>query len=230
MKKLLAVVLAIAMLASISGVAMAKSPQTEFDANGWHYNLNLIGKDKVMPGDYDNPDRHTMFIPEDTTGMTFTTKNGTVLDGVRIDVTKGDDFAVIDGNVTDDGIGAFEIGGGTYDVYIAVKAKNPHKTDPYTTLTGWIEYSDPTGTIWYLLKVGEVTARKADSWKSANDAFYVNCSEDPYGIVSCGPGDGMWIFDYLAALNALPDYENAAYFWQIVNTGNKLIQLRFYPR
>ena len=68
MKKVIYILLAMTLIiALIPGTAaIAKSPKTEFDMNGPHYNLNLIGKAKEMPGDYDNPDRHTMFVPLDT--------------------------------------------------------------------------------------------------------------------------------------------------------------------
>jgi len=62
-KKIIAIALAMVMVLSLvigSGVALAKpngngGPKPGIDFNGPHYNLNLIGKDKVMPGDYDNP-------------------------------------------------------------------------------------------------------------------------------------------------------------------------------
>jgi hypothetical protein len=39
----------------------------------------------------------------------------------------------------------------------------------------------------------------------------------------------VWIFDYLNALEDMDQYSDTAYFWQLVNHGSKLIQVRFYP-
>jgi hypothetical protein len=72
MKKLLAIFLAVVMVAALgSGIALAAKPGTDF--NGAHYNLNIVGKkaDWSGGGSYDNWDRHTMFVPGNTTGWTI---------------------------------------------------------------------------------------------------------------------------------------------------------------
>jgi len=42
----------------------------------------------------------------------------------------------------------------------------------------------------------------------------------------------MWVFDYMNMLDAWVDggydFSDLAYFWQVDNNGNKLIQVRFY--
>ena len=94
--------------------------------SGAHYNLNIIGKksDWNGGGSYDNPDRHTMFVPEDTTGWTIDLEGDYPdLDGIRIWMTQGDEFAVLDGNAFDDGEAVFQLGPGKYKVYIVAKAK-----------------------------------------------------------------------------------------------------------
>lgn len=245
MKKLLAIGLALVMLLTlIATPAFAKKPGTDF--NGPHYNLNLIGKDKLMPGDYDNPDRHTMFVPIDTSGMTFTNPDdpaSPVWDGIEIEMTQGPDFAMIDGNATD-GYGAFQLGAGKYHVYIAVKAKSPKYEDPYTDITGWVEAYDNLGTLWYYIDVGYVQVKKGkNSWADATDLFFVSSLEDGFGFVTGGEADyieglGIWVFDYMAGLDTWYedsgstsgyDLSDLAYFWQLDNHGNKLIQVRFYP-
>jgi len=119
----------------ISSLTKAK-PGTDF--NGPHYNLNIIGKksDWSGGGSYDNWDRHTMFVPEDTDG--YFTPNGEP--GITIWMTQGPEFAVIDGNAFDDGEAAFELGPGTYKVYIVAKAKPGGETD--ITGWGWVYYSE----------------------------------------------------------------------------------------
>ncbi|UCC17481.1 MAG: hypothetical protein JSU58_02750 [Dehalococcoidales bacterium] len=263
MKKVIAVIIATALiLALVPGVAIAKSPKTEFDACGPHYNLNLVAKEKEMPGDYDNPSRHTMFVPLDTSqevimlnqtqnngkgnvvieGGEVTGDNVTSIPGIRIDITQGPEFAMIDGNATNDSDGdgyldgAFEIGPGQYDVYIAVRAKSPKYTDEEanTYIAGWIEGFEENGDLWYYLNVGSVNIKKNGSWVDATDLFFVSQQEDPWDLVT---GDPMWVFGYMALMDAGftyndvdYDFSNLAYFWQFDNHGNKLIQVRFYPR
>jgi len=247
MKKVLAIGLALVLLLTIAATpALAKRPGIDF--NGPHYNLNLIGKSKEMPGDYDNPDRHTMFVPLDTSdfNIDLNTPNNLgeeKLSGIKIEMTQGEEFAMIDGNATD-GYGALQIGAGKYHVYIAVKAKSPKYEDPYTDITGWVEAYDELGSLWYYIDVGYVQVKKGkNAWTDATDLFFVNTLEDNFGFVTGLEADytpdlGIWMFDYMAGLDtwyedsggtALYDLSNLTYFWQIDNHGNKLIQVRFYP-
>ena len=254
MKKLIAVVLAVSLVLTLvlgSGMALAKpngGPKPGTDFNGPHYNLNLIGKNKVMPGAYDNPDRHTMFVPLDTENMTFdiNTPNNLdqeTMDGIKIEMTQGAEFAMIDGNATD-GYGAFQLGPGKYRVYIAVRAKSPKYPDAYTDITGWVEAYDNLGSLWYYIDVGYVQVKKnKNSWTDATGLFFVTTGEDDFGFVTGTeleyiPGLGIWVFDYMAGLDtwfedsletAPYDVSDLAYFWQLDNRGNKLIQVRFYP-
>lgn len=96
--------------------------------------LNLIGKkaDWSGGGDYNNPDRHTMFVPEDTTefldpdtGYPCVTPNG--MPGVTIEITQCgeecDDFAVLDGNAFDDCTCELRLAPGKYEVWMVAKAR-----------------------------------------------------------------------------------------------------------
>ncbi len=207
-------------------------PGTDF--NGPHYNLNLIGKKAGWSGggSYDNPDRHTMFVPENTNGLTIetpgddATTNVDDLDGIRIWMTQGDEFAVLDGNAfDDDGECAFQLAPGHYKVYIVAKAK----PGGYTDITGWVWAEDEHGASYYY-DIGDVHVTKSKKWKDATHIFYVSPGEDYFGII----GDDMWVFEYLSFLKDYdfggdPDIEDAAYFWQYDNHGNKLVKVRFYP-
>ncbi len=241
MKKFIVITLAVVLVLTLvvgSGLALAKpngnGPKPGTDFNGSHYNLNLIGKNKVMPGDYDNPDRHTMFIPLDTSEFDINLKtpnnlDETTLPGIKINITQGEEWAMIDGNATD-GEGSFQMAPGKYDVYIAVKAKSPKYPDAYTDITGWVEAYDNVGTLWYYLNVGSVTVSKGkNKWTDASTLLWVSDSEDPFGIV--GAND-VWVFDYMNMLDTWTDggydFSDLAYFWQVDNHGNKLIQVRFY--
>jgi hypothetical protein len=240
MKKLVVVLLATIMVLTLC-VSPAFAAPKGIDVNGAHFNLNLVGKAKAMPGDYDNPDRHTMFVPTDTSDFEFDINTPNNLDqetmaGIKISMTQGSEFAVLDGNATD-GFGSFQLGPGKYLVYIAVKAKVP-KTAGAVDITGWVEAYDNLGQLWYYIPVGSVSVSKGKVWTDASTLFYVTEEEDTIGFVT---GDetnydskyGMWVFDYMAGLDAwetdLYDFSDLAYFWQLENDGAKLIQVRFYP-
>jgi len=70
--------------------------------NGAHYNLNIIGtKDKSA--DMDNSNGHVIFVP---------------LEGkTKIELTEGDDFAVLDANGTDDNYASFQLPDPGLDAY-----------------------------------------------------------------------------------------------------------------
>ena len=248
MKKLIFLIVAIVILGLIaSGCFLTVVPPTEkdetgiltkakpdkpdddglqpgIDFNGAHFNLNLIGKkaDWSGGGSYNNPDRHTIFVPENTEG--YTTPNGEP--GITIWMTQGDEFAVLDGNAFDDGEAAFQLGPGKYKVYIVAKAK----PGGYTDITGWIYAEDEYGAFYYF-DIGFVKVTKSKKWKDATELFYVDCEEDPFGIVPCN-GLGTWVFTYMENLEAAildPSIVDTAYFWQYDNHGNKLVKVRFYP-
>lgn len=231
----------------IAGLAVspAVAAPKGIDFNGAHYNLNLIGKAKSMPGDYDNADRHTMFVPTDTSNFEFDINtpnnlNTSTMAGIKINMTQGAEFAMIDGNATD-GEGSFQLGAGKYMVYIAVKAKVP-KTPGSVNITGWVEAYDNLGALWYYIPVGDVSVSKGNKWTDASGLFYVNTDEDTFDFLTGSETNydadlGMWVFDYMAGLDswyetsggtATYDLSDLAYFWQVQNDGAKLIQVRFY--
>ena len=187
----------------ITSLTKAK-PGTDF--RGPHYNLNLIGKKEGWSGggSYDNPNRHTIFVPEDTSEY-VDVYGGT---GITIWMSRGDEFAVLDGNACglDDGVARFQLGPGKYKVYIVAKAKPGGDTN----ITSWI--FDPYTTELYSLVGTLNVGGHSKNWKNATDLFYYK---------------GDWVFDWLedCALTVPDD----AYFWQYDNKGNKLVKVRFYP-
>lgn len=204
-------------------------PGTDF--SGPHYNLNLIGK-KIDWNDHENfnnPDRHTMFVPLNTTGENFPV-GGTeedpfvTLDGIKISVTQGPEFAVIDGSWFDDGECAFQLGPNKYNVYIVAKGKPGGNAD----ITGWV-YAKATDE--YLFPIGNITVSRSKKWKDITDIFYVSDDEETLGGLDLIPdkGDDVWVFDYLSDL-ADAGYTDAEYFWQLVNNNIRLIQVRFYEQ
>jgi len=209
---------------------LTKAPKVK-PPSGAHYNLNIIGKksDWNAQGSFDNPDRHTMFVPENTDEFRL---NGTqcyapaplpdgvedtVGPGITIWMTSCDnktnsddcDFAVLDGNAFDDCKCEFQLAPGKYEVWIVAKAKPGGETN----ITGWLY--DPNLDEYYLkTDAGTINVKsKGKEWQVATDLFY-------YG--------GQWVFDYLQALIDDPLLDSGAYFWQYDNKGNKLVKVRFY--
>ena len=215
-------------------ISVTKAPKVK-PPSGAHYNLNIIGKksDWSGGGSYDNPNRHTMFVPENTDEFKL---NGTPcstpdddprLDepGVTIWMTQCgeecDDFAVLDGNAFDDCKCEFRLAPGRYDVWIVAKAKPPKPGTPegdeyYTDITGWVRYIDPdTGLEYVACDLGVLRVKKKLGWQDATGLFYF---------------EGMWLFTYLEYLETDLEATNTAYFWQYDNHGNKLVKVRFYKR
>ncbi len=214
---------AVILAATVATPAYAIKPGPDF--NGSHYNLNLLGKkaDWNGGGSYNNPDRHTIFVPEDTTNFSYTLPDGTTQNGsIKIAFTQNKsatDISVLDGNAFDDGQAAVELGKGTYHVYIVAKAK-PGFT---TNITGWVWFTDnTTNTQWMAIDVGSINVNR--QWQDATGLFYVDPTEDTLGITT----NSTWVFDYLDML-ASYGYGDGQYFWDYDNNGNKLVQVRFYP-
>jgi hypothetical protein len=247
MKKIIGILLVVALVAAIlPSTVYAKSPKTEFDLNGPHFNLNLIAKkagwnDKEVS----NPDRHTMFVPMDTSGYNITLNlpnkvvnhgakvgdNVTHLDGFGIFMTQSgaDDFAVIDGTAFDGTPCALDLAAGKYKVVVVAKGK---PTSQNATIDGWAQVHNTTG-LYYYLNLGEVSVGR--KWVDATDLFFIDIEEASYGETGLPDppvnldGFGMWIFDYFEYLDSVGGYGDYAYFWQLQNNNSKLIQVRFYP-
>jgi hypothetical protein len=231
------------------------------DLNGPHFELNLLGK----KGDWnskevDNPDRHTMFIPRNTAEWAIYLEQNNIvinrkdtigqnvgsLPGVRIDMTQGDEFAVLDGTVFDGDGCEFQLGPGTYRVFVAARGK---KNVPAAQIDAWLEAlqeildveTDDVDSLWYYLNLGTITVKR--NWQEMTDLFYID-EEEAYPLPYDGPANGQWIFDYIDWLDDLVievdldgdgitdkviTYSELAYFWQLQNNGSQLIKVRFYP-
>jgi len=245
-KKIFGILLVVVLVATIvPSVVFAKSPKTEFDLNGPHFNLNLLGKktgwnDKEVS----NPDRHTMFVPMDTSGWNITLElpNKVVNHGSKVEdnvaslpgfgiimtQTGADDFAVIDGTAFDGDACVLDLAAGKYKVVVVAKGK---PTSENATIDGWAQVHNTTG-LYYYLNLGTVSVGR--KWVDATDLFFIDIEEASFG--ETGLPDpvnqnelGMWIFDYFDYLDTVGGYSDYAYFWQLQNHGSKLIQVRFYP-
>jgi len=227
MRRVFGIVLAVVILATLVGVttvsAQEEPPQPGTDFNGPHYNLNILGKANAMPGDYDNVNRHTIFIPLvtdwyanpcDTTGteQPVTEWDRTVYDSypakgvtLRMAASPDGNFQVVDGNAIDDKKAAFLIPYAEYgyDVYIAAKGK-PAKEGKYEACMDIDAYSW-NGTQYVFVghaDVDRVTGKP--QWQNVKYLLY--------------DGNIPYFSDYLED-----------YFWQLYNNGVRLMQVRFYP-
>ena len=206
------------------------------------YVLNILGKksDWNGQGDYNNPDRHTIFVPENTTewyeesGITSGEYGDLTADGsILLWMTSGPEFAVLDGNAFDDGNASLQIENGKYYVYVAALAKPGGES----TLDGW--YYDNEGSACYQLgEIKKIPREKGQPvWVMTTDLFYITWEQ----LLALGytheelvlyfgeeqVDQPIWIFDFLLFLeNTYVDTDY--YFWKLDNNGNKHIQLRFY--
>lgn len=240
MKKLIAVVLAVSLVLTLgigSGMALAEKPEKAINQgnglpSGPHYNLNIIGKkaDWNNKDGFNNPDRHTIFVPENTDGFSYMDPTDVLVqDTIKVEISQDkslDDIAVIDGTAFDgDGTVAIALPDKKYNVFICSKAKPGGTTD----ITAKVYYDATTG--YYLIDIGDVSVTR--KWATADDLFYVDPSEDTIGAGFDGVGitTTMWIFDYLEYLAGLePGDQDSEYYWDFDNNGNKLVKLRFYEK
>lgn len=143
MKKVIAVVIAVALMATGVGVALASQDVTGNGApSGAHYTLNIIGVKNAKTQPMDNSNGHTIFVS---------------LDGHnKIELSEGE-FAVLDRNAFDDpaqfqlpdpGIDAYVIGGDMTDVDTltdySVFVRPLGKPGGWSTITTCAEVLDST--------------------------------------------------------------------------------------
>ena len=217
MKKLISVVLAVAMLASISGVVLAANPSGM--PNGQHYNLNIIGVKNPKDAMGDKEGGHVIFV--DLYSGPSAKRVGEVETCIKLaaaplctDADPGpacEDFYVIDGNGTDDGLATFQLPADVateWQVWVRANGKPTGEAD--MQLCAW----DPTANGgeggWYCnVDVVQLRGHNSGSGKQK----FTNVTSQ---LLTIGGED---LFS--------PVYED--YFWSYRNSGQKLAQLRFYP-
>ncbi len=142
-------------------------PGTDF--NGPHYTLNILGKKNIGNGNYDNPDRHTIFVP---------------LEGdTNITMVQGDKFAVLDGNGVDV-IAIFQIPNDeskSFKIYIVSLGKPGDGTD-VSYPDGWT-YNNDTG-LWYVeIATVKVNGHSKPIWVDATEWSYLEYEWATGGII-----------------------------------------------
>ena len=221
--------------------------------------LNILGKkDGWNPeGDFSNPDRHTIFVPENGDSTIWIS---------QAPRKSGEPFAVLDGNGCDEDGAKLQLGDGYFAVYIVALGKPGGEG----TLEGGVMRDPVTGSA--LLYLGALDTKelkphgKQPIWGDYSSLFYItedqmilyfdallhdittatnlaslimsyfmsigNYMEDVY------PGDGVntpgiWIFDFFDFIvEVLPDLgivlNYGEYYWDLKNNGIKHLQVRFY--
>jgi hypothetical protein len=217
--------------------------------------MNILGKkDSWSPnGDFSNPERHTIFVPE----------NG----DTRIWITQAprkslEDFAVLDGNGFDEDGAALQLGDGYFAVYVVALGK---PGGAGSTLGGLV--TDSAGNdLFYLGKVDAKALKphgKQPVWEEYTNLFYITYDEIVEYFIGLGyslddsvgnatdvieffrnlegadfipdlDGDpltydpAVWIFDFYDYLMEVLLTDGGQYAWELKNKGIKHLQVRFY--
>ncbi|MHC4844291.1 MAG: hypothetical protein ACYTEE_10860 [Planctomycetota bacterium] len=189
--------------------------------SGPHYELGLIGRPNTYTGSgTDNSNRHNIFIPLDTDGY---------VDGkVKLKMTQGDGFLVVDGDATEDGVARLQIDQGYYAVFARALGKPGGNINFTAWFTYWLDAGEAqlSDAIW----LGNVDLtrdrRKPQTVEISKLFYYTGCLfYDPDGIPSSGDEQVIcyqndWVFDILGFNE---------YWWDIDNNGLKRLEIRFYP-
>ncbi len=183
----------------------ADAAKPGIDFSGPHYTLNILGKKNIGEGTFDNPDRHTIFVP----------LNG----DTNITMRQGSEFGVLDGNGLD-GSAVFQIPSGeakNFKVYVVSLGK-PGNGVNVSYPDNWI-YDNSTGA-WYVeIATVHISGHsKTPVWTDATEWFYLQYSWATGGIIWEGY---MW--------NVPSDlFNETGYWWDMVGCDQHL-QVRFYP-
>jgi hypothetical protein len=218
MKKLLSLLLATVLLVSFAA-PVAAAPKG-IDVNGFHYTLNILGKKADWSGNGDYDHGSTMFVPANSSELSFIgPDNETIINGIKINIGLGQEYAVTDGNAFDDGKTAFQLPKDRYKVFIAMRGKPGFDAN----IKGWIYDSDSDIS---LMEIGEFNVGR--KWGDAtDDLLYVDLS----GIFGAGY-ENIYTLDLLDGTILDPDGNQLVideYFWSLVSNGAKLIKVRIYP-
>jgi hypothetical protein len=222
--KIKAIALAIIAIMIIAGglaaVNAVKPDRGDKPPSGPHYTLNIIARKNIGNGDYDNPSRHTIFVPfdnEDDIGDLEDPQPGA--DDILITFTQGDDFGVLDGNAFD-GEAVLQVPSGetkSFKVYLTSLGKPGNGAD-ITYPDGWIE--DEFGDWTYYLGTVRIRGKnKAPYWQDITEIFLIQF--DFYDELIEDAEYYLW--------NVPEDlFAETGYFW-LINGMDKHIQVRFYP-
>ncbi|GAG76235.1 unnamed protein product [marine sediment metagenome] len=208
-------IIAMLIVAPLISSAVAKpkkgdGPKPGTDFNGPHYNLNILGKKHIGNGTYDNPDRHTIFVP---------------LEGdTTLQMELGSGFAVLDGNGLD-GECSFQMPRKqkNFKVYIVALGKPGDGTDVNYTY-GWVFDNATNNWYWELNDSFFIPPHKGKpKWINVTGAFQVNLTYYNETTNETGTLYNGWLWQVPEEL-----WEESLYFWDFKGS-DRHIQVRFYP-
>ena len=237
--------------------SLTKAKPADKPPSGAHYNLNIIGKksDWSGGGSYDNPNRHTMFVPEDIEDYninhpdnTCYTPSGTpswAPPDADYNDPRNEEFPGItiwmtscDNKINSDGCDFAVLDGNAFDDCKCEFQLAPGKYEVWIVAKakppklGTPEedeyYTDITGWVRYEDDGIEYVACDLGTL-NVKKKFGWQDATDLFYFTTDEFGT-QWVFDYLNLLEAEDAYSNAAYFWQYDNHGNKLVKVRFYEK
>jgi hypothetical protein len=205
------------------GIAFAgKDKKGNGFPSGPHYELGLIGRPNTYSGGgADNGNRHTIFIPLDNADE--------VDEPIKLKMTQGDQFSVVDGDATGDGEAELQIGPG----YYAVFARALGKPGGHIDFTAWFTYwmDDPEETllsdaIW-LGNVDLTRESKKPQTVEISKLFYYDgwLLYDADGDLTT-TDDQTWVRYNNEWVFNIAGFEE--YWWSMKNDGLKRLEVRFY--
>jgi hypothetical protein len=259
MRRMFMLGLVLLIAAGLSVTAVSAAPKgIDVTGEHYNLNLHFKKDTWNGGGSWTSTDRHTMFLPETPGEFTLfgcvydvdgeliageedefencITGGEVTLPGVQMFISMGEEWAVTDANAFDDGVTAVTLPRGKYEVYAVARGKA--NDDAFTKIDGWVYYEYDDGELdgydgYYYYDLGSVSVRKQTEWFDMADLFIVEATQDKWGVFddplsSLYGEDGAWVFDFLEEISELYGADGG-YFWQIVNGGNKLVKVRFYP-
>jgi hypothetical protein len=218
MKKVILASLIVVMVLSV-GVSFAGKGNGF--PSGPHYELGLIGRPNEYTGNgTNNSNRHNIFIPLDTSGY--------VEGKVKLNMTQGDQFLVVDGDATD-GNAELQIGPGYYAVFARALGKPGGNIYFEAYFTYWLDDAETllSDAVW-MGNVDLTRESKKPVTVEISKLFYFSGD-----LLYDADGDlgttidqtiityhNEWVFN-------VDGFEE--YWWDITNDGLKRLEIRFYP-
>ena len=252
MKKLIAIVLAVTLLASLSGVALAGNNGNGNGApSGPHYNLNIIGmkyQKNMTPAECGDGHRIFVGLPSDNGNGNGNKSKSQLVTDIYLQMATaqqeadGQGFKVLDCDGTD-GRAKFRLpdpnpGGELpctrYSVFIRVLGKPDGNVKIKTCSEYCDEWTEIDGELvctgnWYqvcpvnpTLDLTRQTGKGKQKFQNVSWELLTVC------VWRCEMVDGVEVCGYERVYLFDDELEN--YLWKWDNTGGaKLVQLRFYP-
>jgi len=246
MKKLIAIVLAVTLMASFSGVALAQQDVTGNGApSGPHYNLNIIGVPKDKSADMTGTNGHRIFVPLEGKAK------------IELQIApEGESFAVLDANGTD-GPAVFRLPDPGLDPYLVGEKGEADTMSDYSVFVrplgkpgGWATIttcadlldSDFAGLLsgkfvrtlnraGYFGGLASVEQVGQDiTLRTKGKSTFTNVTAELLTIVfkvEVELADGSIIVEYVRVPIFNDIIENE--YWEYDNHNLKLLQVRFYP-